>query len=363
MTPGRRRARAIRAVMLGVLTAALGVAGGAGCSFPFDEVSTVHDLRVLGIQGEPPEVLIDLPADADFRDPAVQQILYLQIASTPVTLDPLVVDPLGGGAPLAYEVVACPNSGGSATVDEGPGGARGTVGTGPCSADAPASLPVASGKAPPDQMAVSFVPTASFAAAVVTADPLGALFGWPIRVQFRFTNGPETVIAVKRILYTPRIPDDPAASEPRKPHAPNRNPVIPSVTAYLERGDAKEPLAPDVPRAVPLGSSVFIEPGLAEAEEYLTVVLDRDTNLPTVKTIPKEALRYAFYATAGTFSPPSTSDEKRPVFEKSDVLHLESKYRAPDTMPPDPLVTVWILVRDERGGSSHVVRTLVLLEP
>jgi len=44
------------------LVCLLALAGTAACTPSFDNATTVSDLRLLGVQADPPEVLIDLEA-------------------------------------------------------------------------------------------------------------------------------------------------------------------------------------------------------------------------------------------------------------------------------------------------------------
>jgi len=84
--------------LLLALGALLGV---SGCIGPEDNPTTVHDLRVLGVSLEPPELMMRpeqclAPEPADF-------FVFLQ----EVEYRALIVDPAGQGRTLDYQLWAC----------------------------------------------------------------------------------------------------------------------------------------------------------------------------------------------------------------------------------------------------------------
>jgi hypothetical protein len=120
---------------------------------------------------------------------------------------------------------------------------------------------------------------------------------------------------------------------------------------------------------VALGTKLYLRPELPPgvAESYVTTVLTPDPPQRAVPvTVERERIRYAYYATAGTFDPARTVSELIPGVP--GTVHLESAYTPPsslDDVAPDPvtgqrLVTVWIVVRDDRGGESWVIRRIAL---
>ena len=70
-------------------------------------------------------------------------------------------------------------------------------------------------------------------------------------------------------------------------------------------------------------------PSPGTAEPYQTTVIDPDTHRAVPFTVPRETLRYRFFATAGTFNPQATSSERDPGFVAKASLHLESEYTLP----------------------------------
>ena len=66
---------------------------------------------------------------------------------------------------------------------------------------------------------------------------------------------------------------------------------------------------------------------------------------------------------AVTDPPVETSTATPVIFTKPPRPHVESQYTAPNKMPDNPLLTVWIVVRDERGGASWMTRQIQLIQP
>jgi hypothetical protein len=150
---------------------------------------------------------------------------------------------------------------------------------------------------------------------------------------------------------------------------PNVTPTIPELRTYPDRDPVTGDLVGDgpawvegTPLQVALGQTVWVAPTLDEAtrEPYWTAVIDRDTHLAVPLHVDRERIRYGFYATAGHFEPPRTVSELLPG--AVGTIHLESKYIPPGNIDGDGLVTVWVVVRDERGGESWVERQIQLVQ-
>ena len=190
--------------------------------------------------------------------------------------------------------------------------------------------------------------------------------GMPLTLDIKVEAGTEQIHAVKRILYWARRIDD--------AQLPNQLPLIESVSTYPERDvDTFDPLGtvetidPVAPLVVPAGTtSIWIEPARGTAESFETTVIDPETHQAVPFTVPRETLRYRFFATAGSFAPAITQSEPDPGFVPKGPIHIESEYRLPNaaqvTLDADGLatVTIWIVVRDDRGGESWQLRQLEL---
>jgi hypothetical protein len=356
--------------MIAALAAAAACALGACASF--DDPSTVKDLRVLAVAAEPSEIIL-MPADPSSTTPP---------PIPPITLSPLVADPNGGGRAITVTVTACANDpgapappGNTGDPTRSPaGGPRTTVGSALCDG-APTEIAIADevalaqdgGGGAAGTAAIVAQLTPAWIADAFTRDvfpgPDGKIhggfdLGMPVVFQLRVRAGDREIDAIKRVIFWSHPIDDAQRA--------NTTPVIGGVTAYDRRDpttaeplpDAVVPLDQGTPLAVP-EDGLWIDPAPAAAESYETVVLDRVTGTPTPDTIPRETLTYQFFATAGTFSPFETSSEPPPGVTVTRV-HIESKYHPPPPKdrPDGAAVTIWIVVRDDRGGVSWLQRSL-----
>jgi hypothetical protein len=365
--------------LVGAVAAALAAAGGAACT-SFQDVTTVVDLRVLAIATDPSEVILSTAVDLTTSPPTIT----VDPASIPdILVQPLLPDPIPGRS-VTWTLVACPNNPFGAAPPAGGGGAmlggaRSTVGSATCPDNPALTWPLVPDPAPagearavrlaPDQLATAFTRD-------VYPDQTGHLHGGydlgePLVLQLTATDGVTTVVAVKRVLFwANRVSADQVA---------NDTPRISDVVTYAERdpttfdpvGD-KIPLGPG-PMEVAQGAHLWIEPQVpaGTAEPYVTTVIDGTTNLAVPDHVERERLRFAFYATAGSFGPARTASELPLGFmQTGDHVHVESQYNAPasfDGLPVDDMgradVTVWITIRDERGGESWVQRQLLITPP
>jgi hypothetical protein len=335
-----------------------GLALLGGCE-ELDHPSTVRDLRLLAIAAEPPEVILDSSS--------------MTIPEIEVT--PLIADPAGGGRPLSFSVRACgndpfaPSAPGAGTEGAGnypAGGARSTVGSARCPPDGPTSWSLVPQAAAGASVRVAFSPeqlAAAFAADLFPGhlgQPHGGFdLGLPISLEVTARAGDETATGIKRVIFW--------AAPVREDQRPNQNPRIGEIRLYFERDPVSlaplglvETLPAGEPRRVLGDQPLWLEPTGAQAEPYVTAVIDRYTDQVRAQDVPAETLRYAFYATAGKFDPPQTGSDVPFGGAAAERPHVESKYLP----PPDPQeVTIWIVVRDERGGSSWVERRLLVQPP
>ena len=345
----------------------------------FADPTTVVDLRLLAVEVEPSEIILD----ADLSDPSNPTVAN----NPPLVVTPLIVDPAGGGRPVTYTISACPNNpfapaapgGGQGGGAIPSGGARTTVGSALCDENSPKTWlltpdPVTAGDAVTvqptvDQLVVAFMTD-------VFPDQYGNLhggfdLGMPLTLDIKvdagtIDTGIEEIRGVKRVLYWGQRID--AAQ------TPNQTPTIDTVSFYAARDDKtfepigdKQTIPPDAPFDVGgrLGS-MWIEPSPATAEPFETTVIDPDTHEAVPFSVARETLRYRFFATAGSFAPPFTSSEPPPGFVATGPIHLESEYRPPNASQiatdayGHAIVTIWIVVRDDRGGESWVTRQLLI---
>jgi hypothetical protein len=361
--------------------AAAGVLAASACS-NFQDVSTVSDLRVLSIATEPSEIILSTSVDLSASPPMAT---VDPATDLPIAVQPLLPDPIPGRT-VTWTLQACPNDPFGAAPPAGGagnmlGGARSTVGGSPCPSNPALTWSLVSDPAPAGEARTVQI-TADQLLTAFTHDVYpsqtgklhgGFDLGEPITLQLTATDGVDTAVALKRVLFwANRISDDQTA---------NVTPVIPSVTMYAERDPATfEPvgtpaeLADGTPAVVSVDRHLWIQPQLAPgtAEPYVTTVIDPATDTAIPDHVDRERIRYAFYATAGTFTPPRTVNELPFGFVAvgPNPIHLESEYAPPGSLDGLPLdgngcgqVTVWIVVRDDRGGESWVTRQLLIAPP
>jgi hypothetical protein len=320
-----------------------------GCTPEFENPTTIIDLRLLGVRAEPPEVLIDL--EAAMATGALAEPLPT------ITLLPLIIDPRGGGRPVHYRVQSCvvePNEearGGT----QRPGRLVDTLGDTPCD---PAvgiiaegtALPIAGGAVP---LAVTFQPTVSLLMEAARVDPLGIELGLPITVTFTVTAGDESLVAFKRIVFSRRLTPT---------QIPNQSPVIGGFKLRTTRNETAKPLDPRGPPPVARGGArlfLSIEPAVAESYPARNFSLAEKRFY--TEQVPRETLRYSFYATRGRFSPGFVSNEPSPLRTNQMINHEVAYEPPPDAGVRPGLVDVYVVVRDERGGSSFA-RTQLAVE-
>jgi hypothetical protein len=372
-TKGAARGRRRRGLLVGF--SFLGAVGASACT-TFDDPSTVLDLRILAASVEPSEVIVD------------------DVSTLPsLRLKPLVADHQGDVVAPQFSIVACPNQPFGPAPPADPmasggfpaGGARGTLSSTLCPADPAAphrwSLATAADVQDDGSVTLNLTPDQLQDALMsdLFRDQFGNLhggfdLGLPINLEIDVTRGDGvTVKAVKRVLFWfPQLVPAIAGE------TPNQTPVISAVEQATGRNDdaVLENVSPFDENALPTvapGGELWVRPSLATQEPYLTTVLDATTGQVLPYPVATETLRYSFFATSGKFSPSETStDPGRGVRWNDGKPHLEAKYEAPDAaeVPVDPAtgkprldVTVWIVVRDDRGGASWEERHLRVGEP
>jgi hypothetical protein len=353
---------------------ALAVIALAAACQELDHPSQVKDLRLLAVTVEPPEVILDPDG----------------LAAPEIEVTPLLADPRGDGRPLTFTARACandplaPSAPGAGTEGAGnypAGGARSTVGSARCPPDGPTSwtlVPADDARPAGAPLRVAF--TAAQLAAAFAVDvfpghlgqPHGGFdLGLPIALEITGRAGDETAVGIKRVIFW--------AAPLREDQRPNRNPQVQEVRTFADRDPhTLEPigpldtLAPAQPRLLPADQPLWLEPLGAQAEPYLTRTIDRFTDQAQLREVAAETLDYTFYATAGRFDPPRTSSELPFGARPGDRLHLESRYEPPAAADlaldaasgrRQQEVTIWIVVRDERGGSSFLERRLLVHQP
>ena len=276
-----------------------------GCEQDFVPASYVAGLRVLAVKAEPPELA----------------------AGESGTLTMLAVDPSGRAFDVTWD--AC------------------LLYPGVAAEINPACLT--------SEAATDFVPLGQGLAASLTMperdlEQLGlpdATLGFYLPVRARVRAADAAVDAIYRVRYSLGLVP------------PNRNPTLEGV--YLVPGPKNAPVAPEElvpldeasPPEVRVGDEVVLRAIFTpdSAEDYL--MLEGDPAAGATRTVT-EILRVFWYATAGDFSDDATGGDR-----PDSVLRLTQ--RLPPVGPDGMAVDLWIVGREERGGTDYVHRTLRLL--
>ena len=274
----------------------------AACTPDFASQSDVTDLRVLAVQAEPPEAQYD----ATSSPPSIDPVRVTILAADPRTATPMT---------MTFQLCA-------------------PTDTRRCD-DGPATAPVVMPLRPLDLQ----VPPAALLEAL-NADDLKGFGG--VRVQFSFSveNGdPEgPVYGSKVLLFSPRG------------GTPNRNPLLKDVQLTQDAvpygpGTADPSAAPcdqATPIDLPIDVEIGLRPRLQEGAREQYVTTDYRGNQVTLTEQP----RYSFYVTPGAEIGVDSADEPLDGVAPPDGLSRITARVA------GAKGTLWIVVRDGRGGES-----------
>jgi hypothetical protein len=358
----------------------------------FQDVSTIVDLRVIAVEADPPDVFLKITGlPTDPTKPLDPTMLGVDPASIPtIHLTPLLVAPPGTGRAITWQLSACPNNplgaappgsvmGGG--MDPG-GGANNTVGSTLCDDARVRFFPAPGVFAAGDTANVQLTPDILRTAFLmdIYKDQYGNYhggfdLGMPLNIQVTATDGVQMVKAVKRVVFWAKTWPDQML---------NQIPTIPSVSVFGHRDEATFDLQSPMgtldlntpvtsPAHAPLETGLWLLPEFVDGvtgETYRPTIIDRDPPYGAIEgETTDERIRYAYYATAGHFDPPRSVNQLIPG--TIGTIHLESHYIPPATLDDVPvdaatglhLVSVWIVVRDDRGGESWVSGRIALDPP
>ena len=279
----------------------------AACDAGFEDPTIVIDLRVLAIETEPAEVVVDF----DPQNPT-------SVTFPTVSPRALVIDPAGGRH--SYRFTACPLQDSLR-----------------CDADVSPHLVFGEGVAEAGQEVISadLDMTLELIEGAIREDPFGGFGGVPVNLELRLVTegGAQAVYAAKQMIYAPRVP---AA------RTPNQNPRMTGLTLDGATFGECPVLAPHTEvRLDPLEP-----PGVRET--YVVPTLDGGERTFT------ENLRYAWFATGGSFSDGNTGG---PTDAFGNQPPLFTRWTSPDE-PGN--VRLWVVQRDERGGTFWTERCVVV---
>ena len=188
-------------------------------------------------------------------------------------------------------------------------------------------------------------------------------FGLAAIVDMTFSIGGQTAEALKRVIYWPLLAVDQQA---------NRNPELGAVQLFKRRnpttGVPEDPwLEVEPTLSIAAGDKLFVLPvdGPGAREPYLLRVKNTATLEVETRLVEREFLEYSFFATDGAFSPGERESELSPLLTSPDgrvPLDSESILPAPTKVIRYGKVFIWVVVRDERGGTAWLRRTINLAE-
>jgi len=319
----------------------------------FEKREVVLDRRILAMRAEPPELLSD-----GSPLPAVVQ------------LSALVVD-VGDGVtrPAAFEWRSCASLGFATSAGQGGGGgppgprfgASPVAEDGRCPAVDDTNLAARGNEPLADGASRSWpIPVPADAANVVAGaaqQGLALPFYLVAQLQVESSKGP--LVAQKRVVVAAPLPAG------RKP---NQNPRLAAL--YLDG----RPWEPDAPLALKLHACETGEKVDAQDPEdgdrtfatcvhTVTPVFDASESEPFeaqrfdggVEKL-RERLRFDWYVDGGSLDQPQTEEPSVLAPQKRDPL--SAKWQEPEAGAGP--VTLWVVVRDGRGGTSWERRRLIL---
>ncbi|NOK15884.1 hypothetical protein [Corallococcus carmarthensis] len=282
------------------------------CVGPEDKPSNVHDLRVLGVSTEQPELI----ASTCERTPEALDELAAE-----VTYRALLVDPAGEGRPIQYTLWACADPDDRTCENEADRAllAEGTTVAGEL------TLPIRPGAArgAEDRLLLE---------RVLEEDAYQGLGGIRMPLVLRVVAGGEEVYAQKLMVFWCPVVEGMKANE---------QPVLPGLRVDDVPWPEGEPLELSGP-----GPFVVTADDVSDREENYVVP---GLRLQAVNL--KEAWEIAWYSTLGEFSLSETGGAD---FGGQQGRHRVEWEPAEGATAQD--VTFWAVVRDGRGGSSWLVR-------
>ncbi|WP_224361474.1 hypothetical protein [Hyalangium versicolor] len=300
------------------------------CSYDFENSSEVLDRRILAVQVEPPELVggAALPDSVQARalvvDPADPN------AITEVSWSSCLFPPRSNAGTGEGENKRCSES--EAVLLQ-------TSGSAPITS-VEQSIPV-----PEDVVGV-------LAAGVDVPAPL-------LQVQVEVGSDKGNLVAVKEVAVKPVLPEG---------QEPNRNPVVKGLT--LEGTD----WLPDTPRTVKYGDCAEEDKKEVEAEDGETLVkvcqhdmepvfddseaqYYEDRGFSGKPELQRERLSFSWFTDSGSWRR-GTTQQYDPRDPSPDNVGPKTSWREPPTKTGR--ATVWVVVRDGRGGVTWLRRELII---
>jgi hypothetical protein len=297
------------------------LAAAAGCVDIPDDPTTVHDLRVLGIAMDPPELMAPVCPTLSGSGISIPQE-DLATYTGQVTLTALLVDPAGNGRPISFELFACSS-----------------LGDRTCEKEEETIL-VTSGQTTAGVFTFTFAPGTillpngkPLLAQVLENDTVYHGLGG-IRVPLVLHVGAqgEEIFAQKIMLYSCQFFADQRA---------NVAPVLPG----LQLNGDNWPADPGSLSLSGRGPFRILPDDVTGLEETYVVPSIPDLQGTISRIDLVESWKLSWYTDYGTFSTGTTGG--------TDLTGRKSRHNNEWRLPATPEerdVTYWVVVRDGRGG-------------
>ncbi len=304
------------------------VALGAGaCSPGFDDITDIKDLRVIGVQASPPQLLINLTPDqlisavTEFRPPTVVD----QAVDFSVTM--LIVDPREGADQVKVTLEACVLGGDKRCRDDLP------------------SVQIADKWVPLGESTFVGTLTPELINAAMEYDAIKGVFGAAIWLNGEVTDGVTTEAFLKTFIV---MPDYTGQQEQ------NTNPTF---DVLMGDEDAEVPLElnADGMLDVKAGEKVRLLPVIPEDQhqKFVVFTFTQDQENPTGNIEEKtEEMTLRYFASCGSLSTDFKSEQVVIFWEKGDPdedKDLSVEWSAPKE--PQECI-IWMLLEDGRGGTN-----------
>lgn len=319
------------------------VLGCLGCGFTFERSSLVVDRRVAALVAEPAEIVGGGPMPGK------------------VTVSALVLEPGQTNTEVAFEWRVClPAELGQLGV-ELPYPLADAL-TGRCPDDAKSLL--AAGRAPSDSLSVDVPVPRELGVVLQAGSQAGAAISFWVTVQLKVQAEQGDLYAMKRLVLSPALPAGRVANEnPRlvgllfngRPWSP-AEPVEVRWNACPEKErvvvveDEREVKVCEH-RVDPLFDS-------ADAQTYQVLALKRSPDEPERILDLQEQLSFAWFVDGGQISRQTTRTPQQLALQEYDPL--STRWREPATRPEGD-VTLWVVVRDGRGGGDFTRRQVTFV--
>jgi hypothetical protein len=312
-----------------------------GCG-QLDTADRVHDLRLLAIRATPPEQVLPVAFTANG---SVLSTIGQKVPTppAPVTVTALLADPAGAGREVSYRFSTC------VQLDSD---------TRRCTEDTPAYQVLSEGTVVPTDLgaepSVTFSPDYKLIGELVRRDSLHGFGGVNLPVQIEITAGDESVAGFKRVTFefgTPPLPP------------PNHNPELQALdyngATWLAEAMPQFLAASAPTRGIP--GTGGADGGTDTGTNTVTPIVDpagfEEYDRPTFDGEPPvhftETWRYSYFATRGSFSPGTAGGGNAATGNDGSTASRWSTVEGQTSAGP---MTVWVVVRDGRGGESWVAR-------